>query len=400
MGIQWVKNQTISGEKNAAAESLLNEKNAESVLAFHRQIPQYAPTPLRSLSALAGRLELGAVYVKDESFRMGLNSFKVLGGVYAIGRCIAQKLQTDLGSLTLEDLKAEHTRGKIGALTFATATDGNHGRGIAWAAHMLGYPSVVYMPAGSSLERMANIRAFGAETTITDRNYDDTVAMVFAKAEQKHWTVLQDTTMDGYDEVPSWIIQGYATMALEITRQLREMALEPPTHLFLQAGVGAFAASAAGFFLANAGEMPSVTVVEPDQADCYYRSFAAQHLTPVGGAMETIMCGLACGVPNRIGWDILHHCTSCSVSVPDEVSAHGMRVYGNPLEGDSRVVSGESGAVTMGLLSMAMQLEELRPLRETLGLNAASRVLLISTEGATDETVYRDVVWNGRYANA
>ncbi|MBO5489307.1 MAG: diaminopropionate ammonia-lyase, partial [Eubacterium sp.] len=227
---------------------------AEKARRFHQSFPEYVPTPLVSLDSLAKLVGVGGIYVKDESFRFGLNAFKGLGGSYCIGNYVAQKLGMDIGELTYEYLVSAEVKEKLGKITFITATDGNHGRGIAWTANRLGQGCVVLMPKGSASERLENIRALGAEAWITDVNYDDTVRIAKELADKNDWVLVQDTAWDGYEEIPGWIMQGYMTMGCEIVEQIehagaaagagvpaQENAAIRPTHIFLQAGVGAMA---------------------------------------------------------------------------------------------------------------------------------------------------------------
>jgi diaminopropionate ammonia-lyase len=236
-------------------------ENAKKVRAYHSSFPEYSVTPLAELKNLAGLLGVGKIFVKDESYRFGLNAFKVLGGSYCVGKYIADKLGIDIEDLSFEKIASDEIREKTGNLTFVTATDGNHGRGIAWTASRLGYDCVVYLPKGSSMERYNNIKMFGADTYITDLNYDDTVRYASAVAEKNGWVLLQDTDWEAYRTIPGWIMEGYTTMACEITEQL---AGEKPTHIFLQAGVGAMAAAITGFFSDYyAGNKPVIVIVEP-----------------------------------------------------------------------------------------------------------------------------------------
>ena len=370
-----------------------NMAQAEAAMAFHRSFPEYRVTPLAELRGLAGVLGLGGLYVKDESKRFGLNAFKVLGGSHCLGQYIGARL--GVGLLPYDVLTDEKTRQALGELTFVTATDGNHGRGIAWTANRLGQRSVVYMPAGSAAERLRNIQMFATEAAITAFNYDDTVRLAARRAGENGWVLVQDTTWPGYEEIPTWIMQGYTTMALEAVRQLEDVR---PTHVFLQAGVGAMAGAVAAFFASLYGaERPRIIVVEPDKADCFYRSAKAGEIRTVGGAMDTIMAGLACGEPCTIAWDILAAYADWFISMPDWVAARGMRVLGAPVDGDPRVISGESGASTAGLVSALCSRPELSDLREQLELDESARVLCFSTEGDTDRANYRRVVWQGAY---
>ncbi|MDR2111776.1 MAG: diaminopropionate ammonia-lyase [Candidatus Accumulibacter sp.] len=364
-------------------------------LAFHRSMPGYAPTPLVSLPRLARRLGIGSLCVKDESARFGLKAFKVLGGAYAMARHIGELVNEDIGKLPFEVMTGDKVRGRIGEVVFATATDGNHGRGVAWTARQLGQKAVVYMPRGSSEERLAAIRREGAQASIVNLNYDEAVRMIAAEAEKNGWLMVQDTAWTGYEKIPLWIMQGYGSLMLEAMRQLHEV---PPTHIFIQAGVGSLAGMVQGMVTAAWGEeRPRVIVAEAAVADCLYRSScnADGRAVPVGGDLATIMAGLACGEANSIGWNILRDYAAAFASCPDFVAARGMRMLGHPLPGDPPIVSGESGAVTAGLLSILMQSPAHAATREALALNEDSRVLLVSTEGDTDPRRYLDIVWDG-----
>lgn len=372
-------------------------ETARAVRRFHSSFPEYSPTPLVRLKELAARLGVAELYVKDESRRFGLNAFKVLGGSWCIGRYIAGRLGIPPEELTYERLVSPATRAELGGLTFVTATDGNHGRGIAWTAARLGVDSVVYMPKGSARERLENIRALGARAKITPWNYDDTVRFASRQAEEQGWVLVQDTSWESYEEIPGWIMEGYTTLALEAVEQLGDAR---PTHIFLQAGVGAMAGAAAGFFAGCYGQDgPAITIVEPHNANCMFRTARAEDgkLHSVTGDLDTIMAGLACGEPCPMAWEILDACAQSFLSVPDCIAAQGMRVLGNPLGADPRIISGESGAVTAGLVTEIMRREELAPLREQLGLGRDSVILCISTEGDTDRENYRSIVWDGKY---
>lgn len=379
------------------AGDFLNALQGEKVLRFHRSFPAYAETPLADLKNLARELGLGRLFVKDESRRFGLNAFKALGGSYGMAMILARELGLYPDRVTWEKLRSAGAGKKLGQKTFVTATDGNNGRGVAWAARELGHRAVVYLPRGSAIERLENIRAEGADAVITDLNYDGAVRLANRMASRKGWIMVQDTAWEGYEEIPRWIMQGYATMAREAVGQLEG---EIPTHLFLQAGVGSMAGAVAGYLSNVFGDRkPLVTIVEPNRADCIFRTARAKdgkrHF--VTGRMETIMAGLACGEPNRIAWDILRETADFAVSCPDWVAAGGMRMLGNPLGDDPRVISGESGAVTAGLVAALMRRDDLSRMRRKLGLNAGSSVLCFSTEGDTDRTAYRRIVWDGLY---
>ncbi|HHN8468950.1 diaminopropionate ammonia-lyase [Clostridioides difficile] len=397
--IKWKVNNLPKGDKENCIK-FLNEEEITKVRNFHKSFPQYKETPLANLEGLAKKLGVAGVYVKDESYRFGLNAFKVLGGSYSMGRYLAQRLDTDISELGYDKLTSKEIKEKLGEITFFTATDGNHGRGVAWTANKLGQKSVVLMPKGSSEFRLNKIKGEGADASITDLNYDDAVRLAndYAEADD-HGVMVQDTAWDGYEEIPAWIMQGYGTMAQEAIEQLKEYGVDRPTHVFVQAGVGSLAGAVQGYVASIYDECPITVVVEADEADCYYKSAEAGDGKPrfVGGDMPTIMAGLACGEPNTIGFEVLKNHAAAFVSAPDWVSAKGMRTLGNPLNGDEKVISGESGAVTTGLLVAAMEREDLADLRIDLKLDENSRILLISTEGDTDPDKYRSIVWDGEY---
>ncbi|SEO95066.1 diaminopropionate ammonia-lyase [Propionispora vibrioides] len=396
--VAWLKS-TLKRQQGTDVAFLGPAALAE-VAQFHSSFSQYQVTPLRSLQGLADKLGVGGIYVKDESYRFGLNAFKVMGASYAIGKYLAGRLGKDLGALPFAVLSSAAVRETLGEITFVTATDGNHGRGVAWTARVLGQKAVVYMPKGSSLTRLQHIQSEGAEASITELNYDEAVDMAAEQAGHNGWVVVQDTAWEGYETIPVWIMQGYAHIAAEIIDQFRQMGPERPTHVFLQAGVGSFAAAIAGHFIAAFGtERPVMVLVEPNQADCFYRSVLAAdgRERSVSGDMATIMAGLACGKPNPLSWSIIRDYGDMFFSCPDWVTAKGMRVLGNSVGQDERVIAGESGAVGAGLLAALLERKELWEARMALGLDQHSRVLLISTEGDTDPASYRKIVWDGAY---
>lgn len=387
-------------DKDKFPLDMVSTEVAKEVKSFHESFPMYTETPLRDMKNLAKEIGLGSIYVKDESYRFGLNAFKVLGGSYAIGKYLANKLNSSLSELPYEKLISQEVKNQLGDITFVTATDGNHGRGVAWTANQLKQHSVVYMPKGSAKERLDNIKAEGAEASIMDMNYDECVRLANKQAEENGWIMVQDTAWEGYEDIPTWIIQGYSTMGYEAYEQLRSLGEDKPTHIFLQAGVGSMAAAITGLFSAIYGEdRPIITIVEPNKADCLYRTAEANdgELRIVTGDMDTIMAGLACGEPCTIGWDILKDYADNFLSCPDFTAAEGMRILGNPPKGDERVISGESGAAPFGCVAEIMTNESLKWMKEKLQLDENSKVLFFSTEGDTDKKNYYDIVWNGKY---
>lgn len=397
--IKWICNKSARDTKETKfSTEFLCENVVDGVRGFHKTLPNYGRTPLHRLKNLASYLGIDEIMVKDESYRFGLNAFKVLGGSYALANYICKKIGKNIEEVSFEELISKEVRHKIGDVTFVTATDGNHGRGVAWMAKKLGQKSVVFMPKGSSNVRLENIRAEGAEASITDLNYDDAVRLANKYAEEHNSVMVQDTAWEGYEQIPNWIMQGYTTLMDEVIEQISEMGIEIPTHVFLQAGVGSFAGGMEGYLAEKFHEKRPVTVVvEPNEAACIYKSAFVSDGNPhaVTGDMPTIMAGLACGEPNINGWKILRDYADMYVSCPDYVSARGMRILGNPLEGDPRVISGESGAVGLGILSLILEDDSLKEMAHKLNLNEKSRILVISTEGDTDPEHYREITWDG-----
>jgi len=394
MDILWQKNEM--GQKDASV-SLMAQQEVERARDFHQSFPQYTETPLVSLSGLAKSLGVAGIYVKDESKRFDLNAFKVLGGSYAMGRYIAQLLHCDIAELPYERLISDEVRKQIGEVTFFTATDGNHGRGVAWAANQLGQKSVVYMPKGSAPYRLEKIRQEGATATIEEMNYDDAVRLADKQSKNvPNGVVVQDTAWDGYEEIPTWIMQGYGTMAWEADDQLEKLGVRP-THVLVQAGVGSLAGAVQGYFAAKYGEnCPHTSIVEPHAANCHYKSAVAKSYQTVGGDLFTLMAGLACGEPNTISWELLKSWSDLFISCPDEIAADGMRIAAHPTGGDEAFISGESGAPGLGLVAKVMQEENLKDLRDALGFDEHSHILLFSTEGDTDPETYQKIIGGGK----
>ena len=396
--IQWTINRFKNPLKaDAAIQEILPAELPRKIRSFHRQLPGYRMSPLKGLSNLAAKLRLGGIWVKDESARLDLQFFKVLGGSYAIYRLIRKRLGLEGQELSFTDLTNGTIREKLGDITFAAATDGNHGRGVAWSAAQMGFRSVIYVHKLTSQGRIQAIENSGARVVVVDGNYDDAVRQVYQDAQRNGWEVVSDTSWEGYEDIPKWVMQGYTTMLSEAQEQLAAQGLSQPTHVFVQAGVGSLAAATIGFYHNLFGDSIRTCVVEPTKAACLYRSALAEDGLPhtVAGDLDTIMAGLACGEPNPIAWEILKDRADYFAICPDFVAAMGMRVYGIPLRGDPPVISGESGAVTLGALMYIMQHSGAREFREQLGLGFDSQVLLINSEGNTSPDDFRYVVWEG-----
>ena len=365
---------------------------------FHRQIPGYVMSPLRSLPHLARMFKVGGFWVKDEAVRLELNSFKVLGGSFALYRFIQERLGIADEAMRYDYLTSDEVKEKLGVITFASATDGNHGRGIAWAAEKLGQKCVIYVHEETSKRRIDAIKSYGAVVKVIPGNYDDAVRQIVVDAEKNGWEIISDTSWNGYTTVPGWIMQGYTTMMAEIQEQFSGQGIIKPTHVLVQAGVGALAAAVIGYYHSLFGQdAPKCIVVEPENAACLFRSAEMDDgkVHSVDGNLDTIMAGLACGEPSPIAWDILKDIVDAYVVVPDYIAAKGMRIYATPLAGDPFVISGESGAVTLGALVAILKENGVDELRDFLGIDEDSQVLFINTEGNTDPVQFRQIIWEG-----
>ena len=373
----------------------------EGVRAFHKEIPAYEETPLIEWKKYAKTHGIKALLIKDESGRFGLKAFKGLGGIYAMFRVVCEKLGLDSEKASFADLQREDNKRKISDMVFITTTDGNHGKGVSWAAGLLGCKAYVYMPVNSVEARAQAIRDAGTATVqITDMKYDDCVRYTAKLADEKGWNLIQDTSWNDYEKIPKWIVQGYTTLFYEASRQMKELGYERPTHVFLQAGVGAMAGGIAGAVACTYGDkLPRISIVEPEEVACIFESARYEDGEPhkAAGSEITIMAGLNCGEPCTITWPILRDFGQNYFACKDEVSAHGMRLLANPLEGDRAIISGESGAVTAGLVSLLLECEAYSELRKQLNLTEDSIILIINSEGDTDPEGYQSIVKGEAY---
>lgn len=372
-----------------------NVQTSKAANKFLSSFPNYQPTPLVSLKSLANKLGVEDIFIKDESKRFDLNAFKVCGASFAIGKYIASEIGKDINNINYEDIVSPNIKDKLGDTIFITATDGNHGRAVAWTANKLGQKSIVYMPKGSSTERLYNIKAENSDASILDLTYDDCVRLAQEHADKNGWVVIQDTALDGYEEIPTWIMQGYINIYYEILNQAENIDF---THVFLQAGVGSFSAAIEAIIvnhcISHNKEIPKFVIVEPDTSDCIYRTAQKNNgkLQIIKEGMDSIMAGLNCGEPSPIAWEILNNYTYRYCSIKDEITKIGMRVLANPLANDTPIVSGESGACTLGTLFSVLNDNELNHLKSSLELNSSSKILCISTEGNTDQASYNSIV--------
>jgi diaminopropionate ammonia-lyase len=370
--------------EDAATLGLAGADEAERFLAAR---DNHAETPLHALPALAGELGIGSAYIKDEGKRLGLGSFKALGGAYAVMHLVLEEAGRRLGhAVAVEDLHKPEVKAIAAQMTFACATDGNHGRSVAQGAGLVGARSVIFVHSGVSNERVAAIARFGAEMVRVAGDYDQSVREAARVAAERGWTVVSDTSWPGYERIPGLVMQGYTVIVREALKRLPE----PPTHVFLQAGVGGFAAAVAGHLAIVLGEdRPTVTVVEPARAACVYETAKAGRPVTIAHSKPTVMAMLECYEPSLVAWRVLSRLGDAFMTVDEEDAVSVMNRLARPAGNDPAIVSGESGGAGLaGLIRAAGD----KKIRTALGLDSSSRVLIINSEGATDPGRYADLV--------
>jgi diaminopropionate ammonia-lyase len=338
--------------------------NSDDMQRFHRSIPGYKPTPLLSLENLAESLGLQELFVKDESHRFGIKAFKALGASYAIYRFL-------------------QNREESAPLTFCAATDGNHGKAVAWTANRLKQKAVIYMPANTAFSRVKSVEAEGARVMLVAGTFDDCVARCAADAEQNGWQAIADTAYPGYSEIPKYIMLGYTTI-------FRETNIPEVDFVFLPAGVGGLAAAGSSYFVRRYGEeRPGLVCVEPSDCDCFLESvrFGKGKPLPAKGKQESIMVGLNCGIPSPVAWPVIRDSMDLFIAITDNYAVDAMRAYYK-----ENITSGESGASGLAGLLALLKDDRLKEAREKIGINKSSRVLLINTEGDTDPENYRKIL--------
>jgi diaminopropionate ammonia-lyase len=355
-------------------------------LGLHRRLPGYAVTPLHDAPALAKANGVARVWVKDESARLGLPAFKLLGASWAAYRALVARLGRDPEPWA-DVAELRRAFAPLRPLTLATATDGNHGRAVARMAALLGLDADVYVPQGTAAARIAAIRGEGARVTVVDGDYDHAVATAAASAGDR-CLVVQDVGWPGYEQVPSWVVDGYATIFWEVDDQLAARGEEGPDVVVVPVGVGGLAAAAVRHFRHHRRpQPPRLLGVEPLAAACVLRSLEAGRIVTVPGPHDSIMAGLNCGTPSLVAWPLLRAGLDAVVAVADERARQGMRDLAA-----AGVVAGETGAAALAGLAEATGGPHAGALRRALGLGPASRVLLLCTEGATDPEAYRRIV--------
>ena len=377
--IKLMTNKNRGGQVDTSAYSF---NATENVRNLHIALDAYSVTPLVELKNFAAEKNIRALFIKDESQRFGLKAFKALGGVWAIYNVISREL--GLSNPTLDEIFSH--RAELDKLTFITTTDGNHGKGVSWAAGLFGCKSYVYMPRGTVEIRAQAIRDAGSATvTITDLSYDDCVKFTAQLAEKNRWHLIQDTSWTGYEDIPAQIMLGYSTLAYEALWQMHYVR---PTHIFLQAGVGSMAGAIAAVFAeVFKDNPPRITIVEPTEVACFYETMRIGdgQIHSATGNGQTMMAGLNCATPCELAWRILRRYAADSAIISDDVAADAMRRLARPFGDDAKIVSGESGCAGFALANVALDLPDLR---RALELDEDSIIFVINTEGATDPINY------------
>ncbi|WP_033048092.1 diaminopropionate ammonia-lyase [Sinorhizobium meliloti] len=360
---------------------------AREVERFLSYRANHKPTPLQSLSGLAGQLGVASIHMKDEGFRLGLGSFKALGGSYAVIRLVLEEASRQLGKpVDIGELDTAAVRRIAEGMTVGCATDGNHGKSVAAGAQLVGAKAAIFVHSGVSDERVAAIAQYGAEMIRIEGTYDDSVAAAERICKENGWIVVSDTSWPGYERIPGLVMQGYTAMLREALAGLPQT----PSHVFMQAGVGGLAAAVAGYFdIVFGNARPRFVVVEPDRAACLFASARAGRLVKVEHDEPTLMAMLECYEPSLVAWRILARKADAFMTVSEDEAAETMRSLARPVAGDPAIVAGESGGAGLAGFLNAMKDPEKRA---ALGLDANSRIFVINTEGATDQARYEEIV--------
>lgn len=363
----------INNPNNVIIENVSNAILRDNkAFAFHSSLSVYQPTPLVHLPGLSEKYRVGNIYVKDESYRFGLNAFKVLGALYAISKILEKK---------------PHIR------TFCTATDGNHGLAVAWSADYFNKEAIVFVPEETSSQRIEAIKNKGAKVEQVSGNYDEAVISAEARSKLNGWELVQDSSWKNYEEIPAHIMAGYLTIFREIEDSLNLPMLAKTDIVFLQAGVGSFAASGIFHYLEKyAADRPKIVIVEPREADAILSSFKKGKISTSEGISTTIMAGLNCGTPSLGAWDLIKNGADISIKIDDKYAEQAVRALYFPTASDRRIVSGESGAGGLAGFIAIMEEDEFSLVRKELNINQSTNILFISTEGATDIDMFNKTI--------
>ncbi|MBS1270425.1 MAG: Diaminopropionate ammonia-lyase [Gammaproteobacteria bacterium] len=349
----------------------------------------YSPTPLYPLCEIAGAIDVKAIYYKDESRRFAPGSFKALGGAYAVEQLLKREVSRRLGrEISLGEIRNGRYAKLTSGVTVATATDGNHGRSVAWGAARFGCSCVIYIHRHVSEGRCAAMESFGARVIRVEGNYDDSVRQARLDAAKNGWYIVSDTSYPGYMTLPRYVMAGYTVMIKEALEQIPDRTA--PTCVFLQGGCGGLAAAIAGYLWQALGEhRPRLIVVEPVQADCLYQSVSACRRVDVNITEESSMAGLSCGEVSILAWGMVQAAVNDFLSMNDDLIGPTMRLLARRQNGTTPIVAGESAVPGLAaLLAASWQ----TGLRDALDLGVDSQVLIFGTEGATDPQIYKNLV--------
>ncbi|MEE9333437.1 MAG: diaminopropionate ammonia-lyase [Granulosicoccaceae bacterium] len=388
---QWIGNPTASRYPNEVDAQI----PAASMATAQTEIkswPIYQATALLELPEVAQQAGVAKVLYKDESTRFGLGSFKALGGAYAVLQYLAARVSEQLGTdVTMESIRLGEHKDTVGSMMVTTATDGNHGRSVAWGAQLAGCQCRIYIHKNVSVAREQAMAELGAKVIRITGNYDESVKLCASDANKNDWQMVSDTSYEGYTSIPTQIMSGYSVMIAEILKQSSTV----PTHVFIQAGVGGLAAAVAAGFWSRLGETcPKIIVVESEHADCIIRSLKAGTPTPVDIKTETIMAGLSCGEISLIAWEVLKRCAAGAVSINDAAVPPTMRYMasGDASKG-TKIEAGECAVPGIIALLASAQNNELN---KAFAIDKNSTVLVFGCEGATDPELYNSILANER----
>jgi diaminopropionate ammonia-lyase len=376
--------------RQAAARNVFSEAGFEEAASIIRAWHGYAPTPLVELPGTAELCEVASVLYKDESQRFGLGSFKALGGSYAAFRLARKHLEERLGGQAIDSARLFGGGYSLELDTFVLccATDGNHGRAVAWAAQQVGCKCIVFLHENVSIGREEALRRLGAQVLRVPGTYDDSVEAAAAQAAANGWFLVSDTSYAGYTDIPVWVMDGYRVMVQECL-DVQPDLMRRVTHVFLQGGVGGLAAAVAAHLLARLPAPPRFVIVEPNSADCLRQSARRGRAMRIEGSLETVMAGLSCGEPSLVAWGVLQPCVDAFLTIGDEEAIAAMRQVAHGARGDPALVAGESGAAAYAALwTVSASPND----RASLGIDGDSRILLFGTEGATDPELYGQLV--------
>ncbi|QNK64267.1 diaminopropionate ammonia-lyase [Pedobacter sp. PAMC26386] len=381
------QNRHYGEELEAEYANIFSENSIAEVQQYLQARKDHKATPLHNMPALAQSLSIAGIFMKDEDYRLGLHSFKALGGAYAVIRLAVDEAELQTGKKNFNmDLKHPDLRRIAEKMTFACATDGNHGRSVAAGAQLIGARAVIFVHEGVSQKRRDEISKFGAEIIEVKGMYDDAVQEALRLSTINGWIVTSDTSWSGYERIPALVMQGYTALMQEALAQLSEM----PSHIFIQAGVGGFAASVSGYLKVHYGDrQPKIIVVEPERAACLYESMSVGQAIKIEAGEPTVMAMLECYEPSLSAWRILLKTAAAFVTISEKEAIETMNLLARPLGNDPGIVSGESGGSGLaGLIHVCQD----RTFKKALGVNEHSRILVINTEGATDYELYQQLV--------